>query len=171
MAIKQVGIAAVASTGVITKAELDGAMSYTVLASDVVNNNATANTIADVTALSFPVISGLRDYFKFSISYTAAATTTGSRWCLNGPTTTALRYRSEYTLTASTRTLNEAQTAYNLPAASNATSGAILSNLAVIEGFITPSANGIVIARFASAILSSAITAKAGSFVQFKRVL
>lgn len=140
-------------------------MSSVVLGSDVVNNNATANTIADVTGLSFPVVEGKTYYFCFSIQYTAAATTTGSRWSITGPTTTRLNYISEYSLTTSTSTRNAQQVAYDLPAASNASSASTTSNMAIIEGMITPSADGNVIARFASEIASSAITAKAGSIV------
>jgi hypothetical protein len=139
----------------------------TVLASDVTNNNAVANTIADVTGLSFAVTSGLRYKFRFVIFYTAAASTTGSRWTINGPTTTLLRYRSAYSLTATSRTFNEAVAAYNTPAACNATSVATNQNMAVIEGSITPSANGTVIARFASEVANSAIVAKAGSYVEY----
>lgn len=140
------------------------------LAADVVNNNATANTIADVTGLSFPVTAGRRYWFYFAIDYTSAATTTGSRWSINGPTFTRLVYRSAYSLTATTETLNAALAAYDLPAASNASSVATTGNVATIEGFITPSANGSVIARFASEITASAITAKAGSLVQWMDV-
>lgn len=140
-----------------------------VLAADVTNNNATANTIADVTGLSFPVIAGIRYKFKFAITYTAAATTTGSRWSINGPAITLLNYRSDYSLTAISRTTNDGQNAYNLPAASNLSSAVVAAgNIAVIEGMITPSASGRVIARFASEVASSAIVAKAGqSYVEY----
>lgn len=141
-------------------------LSRTILGSDVVNNNASANTIANVTGLSFPVISGKLYYFKFTIIYDAAATTTGSRWAINGPTNTYLAVTSEYGLTATTQTLNYVN-AYDTPAAANATSVATAGNIAVIEGFITPSAAGDVIARFASEVSSSAITAKAGSMVEY----
>lgn len=135
---------------------------------DVTNNNAVANTIADVTGLSFPVVAGQRYWFVFTIPYTAAATTTGSRWSISGPASpTELRYKSEYSLTATTITINEGLSAYDTPAASNATSAATGSNLAVIEGFIMPSANGNVIARFASEVLSSAIVAKRGALVRY----
>ena len=142
-----------------------------VLASDVTNNNAVANTIADVTGLSFSVTSGETYFFRFNIQYTAAATTTGSRWAINGPTTTALRYKSEYSLTTTTNTVNEGVSAYDSPAASSASSAATGSNIAIIQGFITPSANGTVIARFASEIASSAIIARAGSLLEWYRVL
>ncbi len=141
-----------------------------VLASDVTNNNATANTIADVTGLSFSVTAGETYWFRFVIAYTAAATTTGSRWAINGPgSPTLLNYTSHYTLTATSETVNSA-TAYDIPAASNATS-LPAGNVAIIAGIITPSANGTVIARFASEISSSAIVAKAGSFLQWIRTV
>lgn len=141
--------------------------SVALLASDVTNNNATLNTIQDVTGLSFPVVNGTRYWFRFCIAYTAAATTTGSRWTINGPAFSELRYGSEYSLTATTRTMNEGLAAYDLPAASNATSAATGANIAIIEGFVRPSADGSIIARFASEVAASAIIARTGSFVEY----
>lgn len=146
------------------------AFNFVVLSGDVVNNNATLNTMQDVTALSFAVVAGETYYFEFVIPYTSAATTTGSRWSINGPgSPTLLNYRSEYTLAATTTTINSA-TAYDIPAASNATS-LTAGNVATIWGVIKPSGNGTVIARFASEIANSAITAKAGAFLRWVRVI
>ena len=147
-----------------------------VLASPVTNNNATANTIADVTGLSFPVNAGETYRFHAMVWYTAAATTTGSRWSINGPASpTRLSYRSQYSLTATTETVNSGLSAYDLPAAANATSvqaaGSAVANLAIIEGIITPSANGNVVIRFASEVASSAIVALPGSKIEWTRVL
>ena len=141
-----------------------------VLGSDVTNNNATANTMADVTGLSFAVVTGNTYWFRFVIPYTSAATTTGSRWSVNGPgSPTLLHYTSRYTLTATTETFNYA-TAYDIPAASNASS-LTAGNVAVIEGFIKPSSSGTVVARFASEVSASAIVAKAGAVVFYQQVL
>lgn len=146
------------------------ALNITVMSQDVVNNNATLNTIADVTGLSFPVTAGEMYWFEFVIPYTSAVTSTGSRWSINGPgSPTLLNYRSEYTLTATTTTVNSA-TAYDTPAASNASS-LTAGNVATIWGYIKPSQNGTVIARFASEIANSAITALAGATVRWIRVL
>lgn len=131
------------------------------LGADVVNNNATANTLQDVTGFSFGVTAGTTYNFRAQILYTSAATGTGSRWTINGPATTFLAYRSVYTLTATTVTTNNLS-AYNLPAASNAGTNPT-SGVTIIEGVIQPSASGTVIVRFASEVASSAITAKAGS--------
>ena len=57
--------------------------------------------------------------------------------------------------------------AYNLPATANLSSLAS-GNLAVIEGTLTSAANGEVIARFASEIANSAITALAGAHVTYR---
>ena len=61
--------------------------------------------------------------------------------------------------------------AYDLPAAANASSPLTTGNLAYIAGQITPSADGNVIARFASEIAGSAIVAKAGSLLKWTRTL
>lgn len=139
------------------------------LGSDVANANATANTMADVTDLSFPVVAGYTYQFKFVIEYTAAATTTGSRWAINGPASpTFLGYQSQYSLTATSITTNSGRNTYDSPSAASASS-LTASNQATIWGNIRPSANGNVIARFASEITVSAITAKANySFVEWE---
>lgn len=148
--------------------------STNVLASDVTNNNATANTIADVTGLSFPVVASTRYWFEFFINYTSAATTTGARFSINGPTTSELSYYSAYNQVASaaagTDNVHESfQTAYDLPSAASAASNTA-GNIARIVGVVRPTADGNVIARFASEVSSSAIVAKAGSIVRWTAV-
>ncbi len=141
------------------------------LTSDVTNSNATANTISDVTGLSFPVLATKLYWFEFYIVYTAAATTTGSRWSINGPATpTYLDYTSEYSLTSTTTTRNALLQAYDSPAGANATSATTGNNMAFLNGFIQPSADGTVIARFASEVSSSAIVAKVNSFVRYRQI-
>jgi hypothetical protein len=147
------------------------ALTAIVLGSDVVNNNAVANTIQSVTGLGFEVTAGNTYRFEYWIQYTSAATTTGSRWSITGPVApTMLSYTSRYTLTATTITTNALLQAYDLPAASNATS-VVAMNMAIIEGIIKPSANGTVIPRFASEVANSAITAKAGSVGYYHQTL
>ena len=149
---------------------ISSTMQVVTLGSDQVNNNATANTMQDVTGLSFAVTAGNRYYFKFVINYSSAATTTGSRWSINGPSLTSLCYMSEYSLTTTTSTRNATVVGYDLPAASSASSAQLLGNNAIIEGYIIPAADGTVIARFASEVLSSAITAKAGSVLYWQQL-
>jgi hypothetical protein len=122
--------------------------------------------MTDVTGLSFPVSTGVAYRFYALITYTAAATTTGSRWSINGPGTTYLAYTSRYALTGTTQTLNYA-TAFNSPAGCSASSAATNGNIAIIEGILIPSASGTVTLRFASEVANSAITAKAGSTLEW----
>lgn len=158
---------ALASSGVLRRTGIaeftaDSPVFISTLGSDVVNNNSTANTIADVTGLSFSVTSGVKYRFRFWIVYSAAATTTGSRWSINGPTAEVF-FRTEHPQgTIGSRVFTDGLSAYDTPSDAVSNSAATSGNIAVIEGTIIPSANGNVIARFASEVSSSAITAKAG---------
>jgi hypothetical protein len=133
-----------------------------------INNNGTANTLESISGLSIEVVPGTY-WFRFTCHYDSAATTTGSRWSITGPTTSALSYHSRYSLTTTTQTTNNGLSAYDLPAASNLTSVAA-GNLAVIEGIATFTAGGVLTPRFASEISASAVTVKAGSNVQFLKL-
>lgn len=147
----------------------EAGLTRTFLPNDVVNNNVTANTLADATGLSFDIVANTTYYFKFFIVFTSAATTTGSRWTINGPATTFLHYTSQYTLTATSITNNAGMSAYNSPSGANA-SALTSGNIAIIEGIIRPSANGTLIARFASEITLSSITAigSGRSYVEYQ---
>lgn len=140
-----------------------------ILAADVTNNNAVANTLQNVTGLSFPVVGGNTYWFEAVIPYTAAATTTGSRWTITGPAISILNGTSEYTLTATTKTLN-CFTAYSIPAASNASS-LTNGNLCTIWGIIKCNASGDVQVQFASEVANSAIIAKAGAVLKYRQIL
>lgn len=151
-------------------APIMNAINVEVMPSDVTNNNAVANTLADVTGLTFPVVAGGVYWFEFVVPYTAAAATTGSRWTLNGPAApTMLSGTSEYTLTATTKTLNSF-TAYGIPAAASASS-LTAGNVATVWGMIKPSSDGDVQLQFASEVSGSAIVAKAGAVCRWMRVL
>lgn len=152
-------------------------MSATVLGADVVNANATANTIADVTGLSFVVVPGTF-YFKFIIRYTSAATATGSRWSINGPAFSQLAFSVGIPLIAtanSTDAISDScMIAYDQPPTANGTSPnntATGGAITIIEGLITATEGGTVVARFSSEVSASAITAKAGSVVYYQQVI
>jgi hypothetical protein len=150
----------------------DSGFQISVLASNVTNNNATANTMQDVTGLNFPVLNGKLYEFEFNIQYTAAATTTGSRWGVSASAgaATNLSLTSEYSLTATTTTRNASIQAFDSPAASNATSATTGNNWANIRGVIRATSDATLTARFASEIASSAIVAKAGSTVKWRQI-
>lgn len=167
-----------ASTGAVKSSINQGAnasssgWSTVVLGSDVTNNNAVANTIQDVTGLSASFLSAKTYYFKFVIYYTAAATTTGSRWGVSASAGTAanLSMISEYSLTTTTTTRNANVQAFDSPAASNASSASTGNNMCIMEGYFKPTADCTFIARFASEVSSSAIIAKAGSVLFYQQL-
>jgi hypothetical protein len=139
---------------------------FRTITSDVVNSNATANTIADITGLSFPVDAGGVYQFEFTIPYNAAATTTGARFGIDGPATpTLLATTAQWPLTSTTLKLAN-HSAYDLPSTCG-TDSLTTGNVAIIRGIIKPSASGNVIARFASEVANSAITVKAGACVSY----
>lgn len=143
-------------------------LTVVVVEGDQVNNNATANTLQNVTGLAFDVVAGNTYYFEVVCAYLSAATTTGSRWVIDCPAVTFLNGSSEYTLTATTKTVNSFS-AKQIPAASNASSLAA-GNVATIWGIIKPSANGTVQVQFASEVLNSAITYKSG-FIRYRQIV
>lgn len=170
MAKNLLGAAASAAAHAVTKGELDtalGSATRVYLTEDRVNSNATANTIADITGLEFPVVAG-KYWFSFFIAYTSAASTTGARFAVNGPALTTLMLRIIIPTTA-TAIASSNVTAYNNPTSAQG-SAVVAGSIASMEGFIEVSASGSVIARFASEIANSAITVKAGSYVDYFQV-
>lgn len=143
-------------------------LTVVVVESDIVNNNAVANTLQNVTGLSFDVVANNTYYFEIICVYNSAATTTGSRWTIDCPAVTFLNYQSEYTLTATSKTFNSLS-AKQLPSASNASS-ITTGNVATIWGIIKPSANGTVQVQFASEVANSAITYKSG-FIRYRQIV
>jgi hypothetical protein len=77
---------------------------------------------------------------------------------------------SEYSLTTTTTTRNANVQVFDSPAGCNATSATTTNNMCVMEGKFIPTANGTFIARFASEVLSSAITAKAGAVCYYQQL-
>lgn len=87
--------------------------------------------------------------FEFYGAYTVASAAVGSRWVIDGPAASVLAYSSDYSLTSTSRTLNHLS-AYNLPAAANASSAGTGGNVVCIQGIVKPSENGVLAMRFAS---------------------
>jgi hypothetical protein len=133
------------------------------LTSDVVANS---TTLTDIPDLSFNVTAGITYRFFAIVPFISSDQTNGSRWTINGPATTFLSYTSRYTISSINETYNFLNS-YNAPNTANNNSNAS-GNLAIIQGIITPSANGTVRVRFASELAApSSITAKAGATLEY----
>lgn len=143
-----------------------GGDTYLVLASDTANST---TSFADVTGLTFAVTSGETYVFEAWIVYETAATTTGSKWAVNGPASPTLLSYSVETPTAATTSRLDFASTYDGTAASSQTAG-IGQCLAKIEGVVKFSASGTFALRFGSEVASSAVTAKAGSSMRYRKI-
>ena len=128
-----------------------------VLSADVSNST---TTLVDV--LSIPVAGGAIYRFEFTSIYTG---TDGCRWTVDGVAFDLLSYTSDYSLSATARTVNNAS-AYGVPAAANAST---VPGISRVFGIIKPTVNGTLKLQMASAGVGP-ITAKAGSFVNWSKI-
>lgn len=123
-------------------------------------------SLIDIPDLSFIVTAGITYRFYATIPFTSSNQTNGSRWTINGPATSFLSYTSRYTFSSNSETYNYANI-YNFPTDANNNSNAG-GNLAIIQGMITPSANGTVTVRFASELgTPNSITVKKGATLEY----
>jgi hypothetical protein len=132
-----------------------------------------ADVSADSTTLvsagiALPVAANSIYRFEFFGAYTVASAAVGTRWVIDGPTASTLAYSSRWSLTSTSRSTTEAS-AYNLPAAANASSSSTGGNLVRIDGIIAPSTNGQLTLWFASGG-SSLVTLKSGAFGRLIRL-
>ncbi len=144
---------------------LGHAPNMVILSSDVVNNNATANTFQDVTGLSFGVLAGIIYRFRAMVMFETDATTTGSRWSCNGPAINKMRYRQEWNGATLGTTQVAYRQVYDIGTVTTDTPGA--GGVAFIEGILIPSADGTFVLRFASEVASAPVTAKTGSILEW----
>jgi hypothetical protein len=151
----------------VTQLKSDLGLNTTVLSSNVTNSDAAGNW-ADITGLSFSVVSGATYKFKFTIIYSVSSVVIGSRWAINGPAFTSLAYRSTWaggTITSTAVANGSAYDAGTVSASTVSTSG----NIAIIEGIIRANANGTVIGRLAPEATGT-VTANIGSYVEFSQI-
>jgi hypothetical protein len=167
-AIRYLRINADNSVSAISLATLKGEIGLPTFTFKTADHNTTATAFADVPELNFAVTAGVTYNFKFVCLFSAALTTTGSRWAVNGPASpTRLIYRVLFPASTTGLVANGAFTLYDQPTAT-VSSGAPNNNCALVEGVITPSANGTVSLRFASEIAGSQIQCQINSYLELQ---
>ena len=135
-----------------------------IVATDVVN---ATTSFADITGLTCPVLSGKNYSFMAHLFHVNDASTTGSQFGVNGPTMTSNIFGTIDTVTPSvTASAHSAGVVATLNTAITAqTTGATAQRLAIISGWIKPSANGTFAMRCASEVaVAAGLTVKAGSW-------
>ncbi len=139
-----------------------------VLSGDVADSTGNTCTMTNVTGLSFAVTSGTDYHFHASILYTAAATTTGSKFSVDGPNTpTLLAFSNRSGLTNTTESFSYENSDDGGVCTTDSPSTASQGNIATLEGMIRPSANGTLQLRMGTEVDTSAITVKAGSTLEW----
>ncbi len=123
--------------------------------------------LANVTGLEFAVTNGRKYEFSAIIRYSAAATTTGSAWSINGPAgSVSLQVESGLTATTS---FNHWQNAVNTLSAS-ASSVYTTGNIATIRGIVIPTADGTYIIRGGTEVAGSNITVQGESNINWRQI-
>lgn len=136
------------------------------LAADVTNSGASSGTLADIDAgggdaLKLALTSGVLYWYRFWLTWSATATTTGYVLAVNGPAATRAVNQTQIKI-ASNSQVRGSQNGYNAttPAGTDSVAG---GNFAYMEGVVLPSASGDLIARHAAEANSLSVTAEAGS--------
>jgi len=110
-------------------------------------NTSVGIAYGDVTGLSWYGKAGEVYKFKATVVYDVNATGTGVNFSVNGPAASVISYRSEVSTSATAEAVNFGN-AYDLPASAQTTGSAFTTdNVAVVEGVISPSADGTIVVR------------------------
>ena len=125
--------------------------------------NSTSTTLVSVTGLSFNVVANTTYRFRAMIPFTSTATNNGTRWTIDGPTSSLIYYCSRYTNGSNTETINYCNN-YLQPLSAN--NNSVSYSIVIIEGVITPSVSGTIQVKFASGSTAS-ITAKSGATIEY----
>ncbi len=131
---------------------------------------ATAASFADITDLNAPLLSGRKYNFEAHLYHINNATTTGSQFAVNiGAAPTVLQVATIDTVTASvTASVHSAGAVAARDTAITAqTTGSLAITMAIISGYIQPSADGTFAIRATSEVtVASGLIVKAGSWMR-----
>lgn len=129
-------------------------------------------SFSDVTDLTCPVTSGKFYRFEAHIYHLTAATTTGAQFGVNGPTMTAIRVHELATITASATASTHA-TGFATALETNViteTTGPATEVIAIMSGYMNPSASGTFAIRGRSEVAASAVTVRVGSWLAVREL-
>jgi hypothetical protein len=133
--------------------------------------HATAATFADVTGLTAEVKAGKHYCFEACLFHLANATTTGAQFAINGPTMTAMRVGAIDVIGVSATAAAMGSAVADITARDTAviveTTGALAGGIALLGGWINPSADGTFAIRATSEVtVAAGLTVKQGSWMQ-----
>lgn len=140
----------------------------TVVPSD---NTAVGTSYGEVSGLSWYGNAGEVYKFHAKVVYDAAGTGDGANFSISGPASpTVLAYRSTVPTSATAQAVNFGN-AYQLPASAQTTGSAFTTdNVAVVEGVISPSADGTIAIRGIAENPSTITVQGASSVLTWSRI-
>lgn len=117
----------------------------------------TSGSLVDATGLSFSVKSGVRYVFKFWLLIQNSSTAAGVELSVNGPTVNSngLAYNCEVPIQQTGGAIFGYRRAFNTSTDGTAVDVANSNFLAIIQGYIYPSADGTLIVRYATETATS----------------
>lgn len=139
------------------------------VASDVTN---ATTSFADITGLTVPLLSGRKYGFEMCLFHQTNATTTGAQFGVNiGATPTVLDLAGIQEITASVTAATYGSsamvTAVDTAAVVETTGPGAVNMIAILKGFIQPSADGTLAARSKSEVaVAGGLVIKAGSWLR-----
>jgi len=137
---------------------------------------ATNAIVQDVPHLKFQVRKGEQYWFRFRVFYAMSQASTGTAWVLLGPgdatvSNGVLYGKWQYPASSTTVAVNEGVMVYlDTPSGSASNAASTGSNMAILEGLITPTCDGDVWIGVRIEIASETCTVRAGSYVDWMRV-
>ena len=133
------------------------------------NVTTTVTTYANITGLQFAMTTNETYWFKFIIYSTTSAAANGYRYAVNS--TAAASYLSYIRVFPTATTTTSIYFSKDYDSSETAVGTSIAAGVIVtMEGIITASASGNLIARHASEQAGSTITSRAGSLVFYQRL-
>jgi hypothetical protein len=142
------------------------------VASDVTN---ATTSFADVTGLTYAIKSGKRYSFEAHLTHQTNATTTGSRFGVNGPASPTVlmvnKISGETPGIAASNIAIGCATAYDPDGAASTTGPGATNTVAIVSGYIQPSADGTFAIRCQSEVaVAGGLVIKAGSWMWLREV-
>ena len=134
-------------------------------------NTTVGTSYGSVTGLSWYGKAGEVYKFHAKVVYDTAATGDGANFSVSGPASpTVLAYRSSVGTAAGTEAVNHGN-AYDLPASAQTTGSAFTTdNIAIVEGVISPSADGTISIRGIAENASTITVQGASSVLTWSRI-
>lgn len=137
----------------------------------IITSNVTVTTTAyaNVTGLQFSMTAGETYWFRFVIASTTVAGSTGYRYAVNSTATASYLSYLRIFPTGVASAVSYISKDYD--SAEVATTASLTTGvIATMEGVITASTSGTLVARHATEVAASTITTRAGSLVFYQRI-